>query len=228
MSDKNRLMFRTNFRFHNIIDTDYFGFDNPSLGTYFWNESASFAFDDVHSFSPTFVMDVKVNDSRFVRAQDTQTRQQFHVSSLGLPSYVESAIKPQFQRFPAITTNGYTSLAPRTWLYKGTETRAAAVTFDKIHGKHDFKFGFEVRQYPQNQTSGSASTALNLSFTEAYTRGPLDNSPTAPRGQALASMLFGIASGGSLTIPAATDYAMESKVWAGYFQNDWKVTRNLR
>ena len=28
-------MFRTNFRFHNIIDTDYFGFDNPSLGTYF-------------------------------------------------------------------------------------------------------------------------------------------------------------------------------------------------
>jgi len=227
VSDKNRLMFRTNFRFHNIIDTDYFGFDNPSLGTYFWNESASFAFDDVHSFSPTFVMDVKVNDSRFVRAQDTQTRQQFHVSSLGLPSYVESAIKPQFQRFPAITTNGYTSLAPRTWLYKGTETRAAAVTFDKIHGRHDFKFGFELRQYPQNQTSGSASTALNLSFTEAYTRGPLDNSPTAPRGQALASMLFGIASGGSLTIPAATDYAMESKVWAGYFQNDWKVTRNF-
>jgi outer membrane receptor for ferrienterochelin and colicin len=40
-------------------------------------------------------------------------------------------------------------------------------------------------------------------------------------------MLFGIASGGSLTIPAATDYAMESKVWAGYFQNDWKVTRNF-
>ena len=123
VSEKNRLMFRTNFRFHNIIDTDYFGFTNPSLGTYFWNESASFAFDDVHSFSPSFVMDIKVNDSRFVRAQDTQTRQQFHVSSLGLPAYVESAIKPQFQRFPAIATNGYTSLAPRTWLYKGTETR---------------------------------------------------------------------------------------------------------
>jgi hypothetical protein len=227
VSEKNRLMFRTNFRFHNIIDTDYFGFDNPSLGTYFWNESASFAFDDVHSFSPSFVMDIKVNDSRFVRAQDTQTRQQFKVTSLGLPAYVENAIKPQFQRFPAIATSGYTSLAPRTWLYKGTETRSAAITFDKIHGKHDFKFGFEYRQYPQNQTSGSASTALNLTFSEAYTRGPLDNSPAAPRGQALASMLFGIASGGSLTIPAATDYAMESKVFAGYFQNDWKVTRKF-
>ena len=227
VSERNRLMFRTNFRFHNIIDTDYFGFDNPSLGTYFWNESASFAFDDVHSFSPTFIMNVKVSDSRFVRAQDTQTRQQFKVTSLGLPAYVENAIKPQFQRFPAITTTGYTSLAPRTWLYKGTETRSASLTFDKIRGRHDFKFGFEYRQYPQNQTSGSASTALNLSFTEAFTRGPLDNSPTAPRGQALASMLYGLPSGGSLTIPAATDYAMQSKMFAGYFQDDWKVTRKL-
>jgi len=227
VSERNRLMFRTNFRYHNIIDTDYFGFDNPSLGTFFWNESASFAFDDVHSFSPSFIMDVKLSDSRFVRAQDTQTRRQFSVSSLGIPAYVENAIKPQFQRFPAIATTGYTSLAPRTWLYKGTETRSGSVTFDKIHGKHDFKFGFEYRQYPQNQTSGSASTALNLMFTEAYTRGPLDNSPTAPRGQALASMLFGVPSGGSLTIPAATDYAMQSKMFAGYFQNDWKVTRKV-
>jgi outer membrane receptor protein involved in Fe transport len=40
-------------------------------------------------------------------------------------------------------------------------------------------------------------------------------------------MLFGIASGGSLTIPAATDYAMQSRVFAGYFQNDWKVTRTF-
>src|SRR5689334_6092143 len=172
-------------------------------------------------------MDIKVNDSRFVRAQDTQTRQQFRISSLGIPAYVENAIKPQFQRFPAIATNGYTSLAPRTWLYKGTETRSGAITFDKIHGKHDFKFGFEYRQYPQNQTAGSASTALNLTFSEAFTRGPLDNSPASPRGQALASLLFGLPSGGALTIPAATDYAMESKVFAGYFQNDWKVTRKL-
>ena len=227
VSERNRLMFRTNFRFHNIIDTDYFGFDNPSLGTYFWNESASFAFDDVHTFSPTLLMNVKVSDSRFVRAQDTQTRKQFQVSSLGLPAYVQSAIKPIFQRFPAISTSGYTSLAPRTWLYKGTETRSASLTFSKVYGTHELKWGFEYRQYPQNQTSGSSSTALNLQFTEAYTRGPLDNSPTAPRGQALASMLFGVASGGSLTIPAATDYAMESKVWAGYFQNDWKVARTF-
>jgi hypothetical protein len=40
-------------------------------------------------------------------------------------------------------------------------------------------------------------------------------------------MLYGIASGGALTIPAATDYAMQSKIFAGYSQNDWKVARSF-
>jgi len=226
-SDKNRMMFRTNFRFHNIVDTDYFGFNNPALGTYFWNESASFAFDDVHSFTPTLIMNVKMSTSRFVRAQDSQTRKEFSLTSLGLPAYMENAIAPALRRFPAVTINGYTSLAPRTWLYKGTETRQGAVTFDNIRGKHDFKFGIEYRQYPQNQSSGSGATAGQLSFNESFTRGPLDNSTVAPRGQALASLLYGIPTGGSLTLPAATNYAMESKVWSGYLQDDWKATRKL-
>src|ERR1043166_7519716 len=40
-------------------------------------------------------------------------------------------------------------------------------------------------------------------------------------------MLVDVATGGSLTIPAATDYAMQSKMFAGYLQNDWKVTRKV-
>ena len=36
VSEKNRLMFRANFRYHDIIDTDFFGFDNPSL-IEFWS-----------------------------------------------------------------------------------------------------------------------------------------------------------------------------------------------
>lgn len=227
VSDKNRLMFRTNFRYHNIVDTDFFGFDNPSLGTFFWNESANFAFDDVHSFSSTFVMDVKVSDSRFVRAQDTQTRQTFSLASLGLPSYLQSAIDPSFQRFPAITINGQTGLGPRTFLYKVTETRVAAVSFDKIKGKHGFKFGSEFRQYPVNQLAANATTATQLIFNADFTRGPLDNSPGSLRGQGLAALLFGQPTGGAVTLPFATNFAESSKMLAGYFQDDFKLTRKL-
>src|SRR5690606_40561721 len=70
-----------------------------------------------------------------------------------------------------VQTCALPTLAPRTWLYKGTETRTASVSFDKIQGKHDFKFGVEYRQYPQNQTSGSGTTGMSLTFNESFTRG---------------------------------------------------------
>ena len=227
VSDKNRLMFRTNFRYHNIVDTDFFGFSNPSLGTFFWNESASFAFDDVHAFSPTFIMDVKVSTSRFVRAQDTQTRDTFNITSLGLPASLQNAIDPAFRRFPSVTIAGITSLGPRTFLYKGTETRVAGVSFDKIVGQHGFKFGTEIRQYPVNQLAASATTGTQLVFNADFTRGPLDNSPASLRGQGLASLLLGQPTAGTITLPFATNFAESSKVWSGYLQDDWKLTRKL-
>ncbi|MCX6631596.1 MAG: TonB-dependent receptor [Candidatus Solibacter sp.] len=228
VSDKNRLMFRSNFYHRDSHDTDYFGFDNPSLGTHFWNESAAFAADDVHSFSATFLMDIRVSDSRYVRAQDaSEPGQNFHLTSLGFPASIENAIDPAYRRFPAITLNGYTALGARTPLFYGTETRNVAVTFDKIVRGHDVKFGGEYRLYPQGQNSGSSSTALQLTFNENYTRGPLDNSPTAPIGQALASMLYGIATGGTLTLPSASDFYQSSNLWAGFVQDNWKLTRKL-
>jgi type 1 glutamine amidotransferase len=40
VSDKNRFMFRANLNYHESNDTDYFGFDNPALGAFFWTEAA--------------------------------------------------------------------------------------------------------------------------------------------------------------------------------------------
>src|ERR1019366_988926 len=106
VSDKNRLMFRANFSHRDSIDSDYFGYDNPALGALFWNESAAFAADDVHSFSASFIMDIRISDRRYVRAQDALVPgQNFHLTSLGFPAYIEKAINPAYQRFPAITLN---------------------------------------------------------------------------------------------------------------------------
>ncbi len=228
ISDRNRFMFRMNRNYHDSNDTDYFGFENPALGAFFWTEAAGFAVDDVHSFSSTLVMDVRVSDTRFVRAQKpTAAGQDFHLTTLGFPAAIDNQIAPGYHQFPAVTMTGYTSLGARTPLFKQTQTQALAVSFDKIKGAHDFKFGFEYRRYPNNQTSGSSSTGLLLGFTEAYTAGPLDNAATSPRGQALASLLYGLPSSGTLTLPAASDLADVSSVLAGFFQDNWKVTRKL-
>ena len=227
LSDRNRLMFRINTQRNDNNSVDYFGFDNPSQGAVFWQESASFAFSENYSFSPSFVMDLRIGDSSFVRAQGPSTGKDFQISSLGFPASLQNAIAPFYREFPTVTINGYTALGNRTPLHKLTETRDATATFFKAAGSHQVKFGGEFRFYPDNRTAGSTSTPTLLTLTEAYTRGPFDNSPASLRGQALAALLFGIPTGGSLTVPSAQDFAESNRVWAGFVQDDWKITRKL-
>jgi hypothetical protein len=234
IGSKNRLMVRANFRHHTVADSDQFGFNDPAMGSNFWNESEQYAIDDTHSFSPTLVMDVRVSDARFLRAQHpAPPGQNWDLTQLGFPSYIENAIAPQFHQFPGITisdlaaSSGQPEVTSRVYLYKQTQTRELTVSFDKIKGNHDFKFGVDYRQYPDNQTSGSTATDLSLTYNATYTNGPLDNSTAAPRGQSMAQFLYGIPSSGSLQIPAASNFADMSWLYAPFFQDSWKVTRKL-
>ncbi|MDZ4799978.1 MAG: carboxypeptidase-like regulatory domain-containing protein [Bryobacteraceae bacterium] len=225
-SEKNRAFFRMNYFNRRSTDADQFGFDNPALGAIFWQESQGYAFDDVHVFTPSFVMNVRASDSFFVRAQDTTLPgRQFDMTKLGLPASIRDQITDEFRRFPQINIQGYTSLGARPPLYKPTETRSAATTFDWIRGAHAFKFGAEFRDYRENQRAGSTSTPLQLDFNPQFAVGPLDNSPASPRGQGLASLLLGVPTGGTLTLPA--DYAQRSTMWAGLVQDEWKLFRKL-
>jgi len=229
-SDKNRLSFRANFAFHDSNDTDYFGASNPTLGAFFYTQSAGFMADDVESFSSNFIMDIRISDSRYVRAQHPETAGvDYNLTQLGLPASIENAIALPYRQFPAVTfaNTEYTALGSRTPLFKQTQTQDLTVTFDKIKGDHDLKFGGEFRRYPDDQNSGSSSTGLALGFSSAYTVGPLDNSAAAPRGQSLAEMEFGLISSATLTLPSASDFADVSNVFAFFFQDSWKVNRKL-
>lgn len=228
VSEKNRMMFRYNAFRQDNLSTDYFGFDNPALGALFWNESAGFHLDFVRTFNSSFVMAIRVSDARFVRAQKpTPPGQGFRLASLGFPASIEDAIRPDMRQFPAILISGYTGTGPRTVLNKLTQTRNLLVSFDKVTGSHNFKFGGEYRSYPHNQNSGSNSTSMTLNYTTSYTAGPFDNSPASPKGQGLAALLYGLPSSGTLALPSASDFADSSNVWAGFLQDSWRVTRKL-
>jgi len=225
-SVNNRMFVRVNNWTRTSIGSDWFGLDNPALGAYFIQDQAGFTIDDVHVFSPTMVMNWKISETRFVRAQDaTDPGINFDVTSLGLPAYLRDAQADAYRRFPSVLIGGYTSLGPRTPLHRPAEVRQGLVAFDKISGQHTVKFGGEYRAYLENQRAGTVTTSSQLSFSDAYTRGPLDTSAAAPRGQALASMMMGVLSGGGFLVPA--DYAEKSSVWAGFLQDDWKVNRKL-
>jgi hypothetical protein len=103
------------------------------------------------------------------------------------------------------------------------------VTLYRIAGSHQMKFGGEFRFDPENRTGVSptnTATPLNFTATSAYTVGPLSSAAPAPIGQALAGFLYGITTG-SLTVPSTVDFAESDKVFAGFVQDDWKLTRKL-
>ena len=215
---------------HHNHSVDYFGYDNPSVGALFWETSLGFAFSENYSFSPTTVLDVRVSDSSFVRAQGpNDAGRAFTLASVGFPAYLQNALPPSQREFPSIAISGYTSFGDRAPLYKNTETRSLGATLFKINGAHQIKFGGEFRIDPENRAGVSptnSNTPLSFSAPTSYTVGPLSSAAAAPIGQALASFLYGIV-GGSITVPSTSDFAEIDKNFAGFVQDDWKITRRL-
>jgi len=230
VSEKNRLMFRLNTNRNDNRSVDFFGYDNPSVGAVFYQKSLGFAFTENYSFNPTTIMDIRISDSSFVRAQGpNDAGKAFTLTSAGFPAYLQNAIAVSQREFPTFTIGGYTSLGDRAPLYKDTETRSAGATIYKIKGSHQIKFGGEFRFEPENRAGVSptnSSTPLSFSAPTSYTVGPLSNAAPAPIGQALASFLYGIV-GGSITVPSTADFAESDKSFAFFVQDDWKVTRKL-
>ncbi|HKA01836.1 MAG TPA: hypothetical protein VKE70_35240, partial [Candidatus Solibacter sp.] len=230
ISDRNRLMFRMVSNRNDNNSVDFFGYDNPSVGAHFWQTSLGFAAAENYSFGPRLVMDVRLSYSSFVRAQGpNDAGKGFNLTTVGFPQYLQNAIPPAQQEFPRISIAGFTNFGGRAPLYKNTETRSLGVTFYRIAGSHQVKFGGEFRFDPENRAGVSptdTSTSLNFTASSAYTVGPLSNAAAAPIGQALAGFLYGITTG-SITVPSTTDFAESDKVFAGFVQDDWKATRKL-
>ncbi len=101
VSDRNRLMFRVVSNRNDNNSVDFFGYDNPSVGAHFWQTSLGFALAENYSFSPRLIMDVRVSDSSFVRAQGPNAAGQgFNLTNVGFPPYLQNAIVPSQQEFP--------------------------------------------------------------------------------------------------------------------------------
>ena len=236
VSDKTRVMFRADANIRDSLDSDYMGHGDPATGSFFWNSTQGYDLDTVHTFSSTFVLDVRVADQAYVRAQHALTDQgTFQLTSLGFPATIQNNISPSNWEFPNTSFNGeYTMTGPRTPLFKQTQTRDLNVQFDKIKGQHDFKFGAEYRSYPDNQTSANSSPTqatghplFELDYTPAFTEGPTSTSAAAPRGQSMAAFLYGLPTTGVLQLPFTTNFADSSNMFAGFFQDSWKATRKL-
>jgi hypothetical protein len=202
-------------------------FNNLSTGEFFLFISRQAAFDHVYVLNSSTVMNMRYGFNRFVRGTDTNPANHgFDLTSLGFPGSYQSLIGDDLRRFPRFDITGYqgTGFGGE---FRPNETHSFAGTLNKSMGAHSLRTGLEYRRYREDSTFFANDQTGQFSFDATWTRGPLDNSPTAPGqlGQSFASFLLGLPSSGQIV--RRPSYDEVSSTYGFFVQDDWRVGPRL-
>jgi len=223
ISEKQRFYARVNAtRNYRVQDQRH----SDTVGHILFRYNRGAAIDHVYTLSPTFLINSRYSYTRYIDGNyPDQTG--WDLAGLGFsPTFVDNvkAIDPLALRFPQIATTGYSTLSVQGWNKNPVDTHDFALNATKVAGTHSMRFGVGYRIYRRNSTNLGNSSGV-LTFGTNWTRGPLDTSAASPIGQGMASLLYGLPTGGSF--PIAANYAEQVKIFASYFQDDWRVSRKL-
>lgn len=136
------------------------------------------------------------------------------------------------QNFPAVALSGpfgnYTSLNSGASYYEYSSLSDNSAILSKSFQKHSLKTGFNFDVYrtdpqgPVSSFSGSSPITFNGAFTQ---NNILAGTNVAQGGDGVASLLLGYPISGTANIVPAPAY--EWKYWAGFVQDDWRITHKL-
>ena len=222
-SPANRFYVRGNGYVRDTNRNNYF--ETRATGIREKYKPVGFSADDVHTFSPSLVLNVRYGYTRVDFQTTPLYGRFFDLTSLGFPKSFASLISPDKSEFPYFSISGYfntVSAGSARWM----DTHSLVAAFTKLRSNHSLDFGFEGRAYRQFEYIGDTSRSGRFIFDSTWTRGPLDNSPTSPIGQGWAAFLLGLPNSSGY-VARTSDYAEQSTVWCGYFQDNWRVRRNL-
>jgi hypothetical protein len=184
------------------------------------------AIDDVIVLNPTTVLNLRYG---FTSTKWWQYRvsRGYDLASLGFSPNLIRLVEAGQAPIPRISVGAFSQIS--YWENPGdgvnsSLTHSSIANLTKMLGAHTVRFGGEWRVYRSFNNRRPTAVSPDLSFTNAYTRGPLDNSPVAPIGQDLAAMLLGVPAG---SMEVAASSAMQNNYFGFYVHDDWKVARNL-
>ena len=177
--------------------------------------------DYTNTLSPTSIFNVRLGFARTLYNFFNQSLG-FKPSSLGLPASYDQA--PDFQLFPGFAASNYVGIGGGDNRRNAFMSYTALSNWTKIRDRHTYKVGFEGRMLRVN--TNEARSAGDFNFGAGFTQGPNPNQASAVAGNSIASLLLGTGSGGSL-IQNFKNVATQSFYFAGYFQDDWRITNKL-
>jgi len=190
------------------------------------------AVNDVHAFSANTVLNLSYGFARVLHQVQGINKQYpgfDPVTDLGLPSYIESA---GYKQAPSILLGDGYNMAGYGWISIGgqpwsiqryaQETHHLAGSISHVHGRHDLKFGAEVRVLRVNSSQPGTPDGL-FSYDHTSTQ----EVPAGGSGDALASFLTGVGTSGwgQYEFPVAT--AAQNHRNALFALDNWKITSKL-
>jgi hypothetical protein len=219
LSDRHKFFY--NFRHNERLENRGNRFFNVATGNFLKRVNWGTMVDDVYTFSPTTLLNTRLNWTRFTEG-NVRSSNGFDLTSLGFPQslrgFVTKAVMPRIEP-GAINALGDSG---------GDDTPfdifQIFVNLTKIRGKHSLKIGTDLRLQRESSNGFGNSSGL-YQFGTQWTRGPLDNSTGAPFGQEFASFLLGLPTGGNWQINASRTGQYGS--YAFFLQDDWRVRNNL-
>lgn len=196
-------------------------FHNASTGQYQTRIPTQLGLDHVWAMSPTKVLNVRWNVSRFVD-DNRDNGAGFDPTVLGFSkSYVAQMEKPSFPRITGLFGDIGTSSAGN---FTGTSYYTWSSNVTQMVGNMSLKYGgdFWVLQRASRNIGNQGSFAFDNSN---WTRPQATVGGGTGNGSNFASFLLGLPNGGSFPRNANGFYSQ--RFYSFYVQNDWRVTRNL-
>jgi len=236
-SDRNRAFLRIDR--DGYYETDSSFYNNIAAGLDLVRINRGAVLDDVIVLSSSSILDLHYGITQEETPEYRPSRG-FDLATLGFSQNLLSLLNPATQTFPQVymntkaPSNRCTGACTGTFSGfggfnngDGTETGYIhdwAATLNMVKGNHTIQYGVDLRLYRTFGFAGGFDVSPQLTFLPTYTNGPLDNSAVAPLGQEYASFLLGIP-GGQMTRSAS--YAGQDAYYAGFVQDDWKITPKL-
>ncbi len=169
----------------------------------------------IHNFGVSVVNELRYGFNRILVTQQTNTPR----DDSGIPN----SLAPGVFGPPVINVTGLNSLGAQGNLpiSKFSESHQVLNNLTWVRGRHTWKAGFDfrrIRSFTDTTLSGKGS----LNFNGVYTQNPQRRAGT---GAPFADLLLGLASDGTVGSRLVSDEF--GQVFAGYFQDDWKLTGTL-
>ncbi|MBI3682487.1 MAG: TonB-dependent receptor [Acidobacteria bacterium] len=186
--------------------------------------SRNWGLDWTYTLSPTLVLNVRAGLARYEGFSGNEFGRGFDPRELGFPSsLVSQFVGLQYPRFN-LSGNNYSPLgATQTSGYETQDSYSLQPNLQMIRGKHNLKFGTEVRLYNSSNIR-PASASGNYSFGRNWTQADPQRGD-ALSGNVLATFLLGNPTSGFAD--RNSDPSYQNRYFMLFLQDDWKIARKV-